>query len=118
MYACDVYFGGRGVRWWGVLWCVRELSYVSCLKSFQQRRIVRVYMFRAIWEFAQSRDCVGHSRNPEIVQAILGLRNTCARSQDRVTHVRNLKIACACSCIAVRPTASDLLCSSQNGRHP
>ena len=23
-------------------------------------------MFRAIWEFAQSRDCVAHSQNPEI----------------------------------------------------
>ena len=22
-------------------------------------------MFRAIWEFAQSRDCVAHSQNPE-----------------------------------------------------
>ena len=26
-----------------------------------------VYMFRAIWEFAQSRDCVAHSQNSEIV---------------------------------------------------
>ena len=25
-----------------------------------------VYMFRAIWEFAQSRGCVAHSQNPEI----------------------------------------------------
>ena len=52
-----------------------------------------VYMFCAIWEFAQSRDCVAHSRNPEIVQAISGLRNTCAQSRDCVTHVRNLEIA-------------------------
>ena len=27
-----------------------------------------LYMFCAIWEFAQSRDCVAHSRNPEIAQ--------------------------------------------------
>ena len=25
-------------------------------------------MFRAIWEFAQSRDCVAHSQNPEIAK--------------------------------------------------
>ena len=25
-----------------------------------------VYMFRAIWEFAHSQDCVAHSQNPEI----------------------------------------------------
>ena len=25
-----------------------------------------VYMFHAIWEFVQSRDCVAHSQNPEI----------------------------------------------------
>ena len=25
-----------------------------------------VHMFHAIWEFAQSRDCVAHSQNPEI----------------------------------------------------
>ena len=63
-----------------------------------QRRIgSSVDTFRAIWEFA-------HSRNPEIAQAISGLRNKCAQSQD--PHA------------TVRPTASDLLCSSQDGRHP
>ena len=61
-------------------------------------------MFRAIWEFVQSRDCVAHSWNPETEQAISGLRNTCAQSQD--PHA------------TVRPTASDVLCSSQDGRHP
>ena len=25
-----------------------------------------IYMFRTIWEFVQSQDCVAHSRNPEI----------------------------------------------------
>jgi len=25
-----------------------------------------IYMFRVIWEFAQSRECVTHSQNPEI----------------------------------------------------
>ena len=29
--------------------------------------IFTLYMFRTIWEFAQSRDCVAHSQNPEIV---------------------------------------------------
>ena len=81
-------------------------------------------MFRATWEFAQSRNCVAHSRNPEIAQAISGLRNTCAQSRDCVTHVRNLGIVqttCAQSQdprAIVRPTASDLLYSSQDGRHP
>ena len=28
--------------------------------------VLMIYMFRAIWEFAQSRDCVAHSQNPEI----------------------------------------------------
>ena len=32
-----------------------------------QLLLTQVYMFRAIWEFAQSRDCVAHSQNPEIV---------------------------------------------------
>ena len=44
-------------------------------------------MFRAIWEFAQSRDCVAHSRNPENAQAISGLSNTCAQSRDCATIV-------------------------------
>ena len=57
-----------------------------------------VYMFCAIWEFAQSRDCVAHSRNPEIMQAISRLRKP---------RVRNL-IACACT--SDHPTVSDLLC--------
>ena len=50
-------------------------------------------MFRAIWEFVQSRDCIAHSWNPEIVQVISGLHNMCAQSRDCVTHVRNLGIA-------------------------
>ena len=51
------------------------------------------HMFRAIWEFARSRDCVAHSRNPETAQAISGLHNTCAQSRDCITPVRNLEIA-------------------------
>ena len=41
---------------------------------------------------SQSRDCVAHSQNPEIAQAITGLHNTCAQSRDCVTHVCNLEI--------------------------
>ena len=40
-------------------------------------------MFRAIWQFAQSRDCVAHSQNPEIA----------FQSRDCATIVRNLQIA-------------------------
>ena len=61
--------------------------------------------------------------NLEIAQAIWRLRNTCAQSGDCVittcaqsgdcvTRVRNLRT------LPVRPTVSDLLCSSQDGRHP
>ena len=42
-----------------------------------------VYMFRAIWEFAQSRDCVAHSQNPEIA----------LQSRDCAVRLRNLEIA-------------------------
>ena len=52
-------------------------------------------MFRIIWEFAQSQDCVAHSRNPEIVQEISRLRKPCVRAISR-------------SLAPVRPTASDL----------
>ena len=54
---------------------------------------VYMYMFRAIWEFAQSRDCVAHSQNPKIAHctcAIPRLRNTHARSRDCATIARNL----------------------------
>ena len=37
-----------------------------------------VYMFRAIWEFAQSRDCVAHSQNPEIALRILRNLRLCS----------------------------------------
>ena len=50
--------------------------------------------------------------NLEIAQAIWRLRNTCAQSGDCVTRVRNLRT------LPVHPTVSDLLCSSQDGRHP
>ena len=50
-----------------------------------------MYMFRTTWEFTRSRDCVTHSQNPEIAQAILRLCNTCAQSGDCVTHVHNLR---------------------------
>ena len=55
-----------------------------------------VPLFCAIWEFAQSWDCVTHSQNPEIAQAISRLCNACAQSWDCITRVRNLKIASAC----------------------
>ena len=42
-----------------------------------------MYMFRAIWELAQSLDCVAHSQNPEIA----------FQSRDCATIVRNLQIA-------------------------
>ena len=32
-----------------------------------QGDVQTMYLFRAIWEFAQSRDCIAHSQNPEIV---------------------------------------------------
>ena len=32
-----------------------------------QGDVQTMYLFRAIWEFGQSRDCVAHSQNPEIV---------------------------------------------------
>ena len=60
----------------------------------------KVYVFHAIWEFAQSQDCVAHSRNPEIAHyscAILRLRNTLARSRDCATIVRNLLPRRACA---------------------
>ena len=41
------------------------------------------YMFRAIWEFVQSRDCVALLRIPRMRR----------QSQDCVTRVRNLEIA-------------------------
>ena len=48
-----------------------------------------IYMFRAIWEFAQSQDCVAHSQNPpevafqsSSVSTVVCMRNLC-----------NLKIA-------------------------
>ena len=50
-------------------------------------------MFRPIMEFAQSQDCIAHSRNLKIAQAISGLRNTRAQSRDCVAHVHNLGIA-------------------------
>ena len=49
-------------------------------------------MFHAIWEFAQSRDCIVYSRNPKIAQAISGLHNMRAQPRDRIMHMRNLKI--------------------------
>ena len=80
-------------------------------------------MFRAIWEFAQSRDCVAHSRNPENAQAISGLRNTCAISRlcnysphswDSENAQHNLEVAqilrlhgtyiCVCVCITAKNT--------------
>ena len=60
-------------------------------------------MFRAIWEFAQSQDCVTHSQNPEIafqsrdcatiVVRTLVACTIVARSRDCTTIVRNLQIA-------------------------
>ena len=38
-----------------------------------QGDVQTMYLFRAIWEFAQSRDCVAHSQNPEIACAIYEL---------------------------------------------
>ena len=75
---------------------------------------VFVYMFRAIWEFARSRDCVAHPQNPKIAFP----------SWDYTTHVCNLKIAWfTCGIYELRTlpvslTVSNLLCSSQDGRHP
>ena len=54
-------------------------------------------MFCAIWELAQSRDCVVHSPNPEIEHYSCAisrlhnkkLHNTFALSRDRATIVRN-----------------------------
>ena len=77
---------------------------------------LRVEVFHAIWEFAQSRDCVTHSQNPE----------TMFKSRDCVKHLCNLEIAwfaCAIyelSTLPVRPTVSNLLCmcNSQDGRQP
>ena len=53
-----------------------------------------VYMFRAIWEFVQSRDCVAHSRKPEIAQTISGLRNVCAISRSHAPARPTASIYC------------------------
>ena len=34
---------------------------------------IYIYMFRTIWEFAQSRDCVTYSQNPEIAHYICSI---------------------------------------------
>ena len=71
-------------------------------------------MFCTIWEFAQSWGCVAHSQNPKIA----------LQSRDCATRVHNLKIAWfTCTIYELRTlpvslTVSDLLCSSQDGRHP
>jgi len=44
-------------------------------------------MFRAIWVFAQSRDCAAHSQNPEIAH----------QSRDCAAPVRNLEISVVCT---------------------
>ena len=77
------------------------------IRNLNPLNAATIYMFRAIREFAQSRDCVTHSQNLEIAQAISGLCNMCAQSRDCITRVHNLKIAH----VPVRPTAK--LCSSQ-----
>ena len=55
-----------------------------------------VYMFRAIWEFTQSRDCVAHSQNPEIAlqsrdyAANLEItQHICAISRSRDSHAQS-----------------------------
>ena len=71
-------------------------------------------MFRTIWEFVQSWGCFAHSQNPEIAP----------QSRDCATHVHNLKIAWfTCRIYELRTlpvslTVNNLLCSSQDGRHP
>jgi len=66
-------------------------------------------MFRAIWEFAQSRGCAANSQNPEIAcqarDCALGLRNLeialhqCAisRSRSTVAQSRDSAISVACT---------------------
>ena len=46
---------------------------------------------------AQSWDCVAHSQNPEIAQAISRSHNMCAIWRLRKSCVCNLKIACTCT---------------------
>ena len=67
------------------------------IRNLNPLNAATIYMFRAIREFAQSRDCVRQSRDCV----------TCAQSRDCITRVHNLKIAH----VPVRPTAK--LCSSQ-----
>ena len=63
-------------------------------------------MFCTMWEFAQSRDCVAHSQNPEIAQSIWRLHIiTHVQSRDRVICMSILRT----SNFAGLPD-SDLLC--------
>ena len=54
------------------------------------------YMFRTIWEFAQSWDCAAHSQNLEIAFQSSQSRDcvitTCVQSQDCLICMRNLDI--------------------------
>ena len=49
--------------YWMPLTCLYVITYILPYICIW---LLLVDMFRAIWEFAQSRDCVAHSRNPEI----------------------------------------------------
>ena len=97
--------------------------FVRC-SAYGRSYSLRVEVFCAIWEFAQSRDCVTHSQNPEIVFKSWDCLHS--QSRDCVTHMCNLEIvwfACTIydlSTLPVRPTVSNLLCmcNSQDGRQP
>ena len=47
------------------LWVTWELASVLVM-HYMSDEVHQIYMFYAIWEFMQSRDCVAHSQNPEI----------------------------------------------------
>ena len=53
---------------------------------------IYIHMFRTISEFAQSRDCVAHSQNPEIAHYY----NSCAISRLRNTPAQSFTPTCMC----------------------